>query len=92
MKPLLIILQSLDRKDRANLIDDAFNLAGAQRIDYGLALSMTSYLKKEKEFLPWATASNALKEVTQFLSSSSYYPNMKVNPTFYKKRLSTLDL
>ncbi|KAK6629881.1 hypothetical protein RUM43_003702 [Polyplax serrata] len=69
--------ERLDRVDRANLLDDAFNLAGAGRLDYGLALEMTGYLQNEREFLPWATASDGLFDIIQLLSSSPYYPAIR---------------
>uniref|UniRef100_A0A914DTK8 Aminopeptidase n=1 Tax=Acrobeloides nanus TaxID=290746 RepID=A0A914DTK8_9BILA len=41
---------------RARLLDDAFTLAQAGQLDYETALSLTGYLDKETEFLPWAMA------------------------------------
>jgi len=37
-------------------LDDAFTLAQAGQLDYETALSLTRYLDKETEFLPWAMA------------------------------------
>ncbi|XP_062403702.1 aminopeptidase Ey-like [Sardina pilchardus] len=42
--------------NRAQLIDDAFNLARAKLVTTELALDMTEYLHKEREYMPWESA------------------------------------
>ncbi|KAL2093495.1 hypothetical protein ACEWY4_010807 [Coilia grayii] len=42
--------------NRAQLIDDAFNLARAKHVLTTLALDMTKYLKAETEYMPWESA------------------------------------
>ncbi|KAK1160919.1 aminopeptidase Ey-like [Acipenser oxyrinchus oxyrinchus] len=42
--------------NRAQLIDDAFNLARAGYIQTTLALDTTKYLSKDKEYMPWESA------------------------------------
>ncbi|XP_062403701.1 aminopeptidase N-like [Sardina pilchardus] len=42
--------------NRAQLIDDAFNLARAKEVQTTLALDMTKYLHKEREYMPWESA------------------------------------
>ena len=42
--------------DRAKLLDDSFHLALANQLDNKLALSLTEYLIKEEEYLPWQAA------------------------------------
>ncbi|XP_033823587.1 aminopeptidase N-like [Periophthalmus magnuspinnatus] len=42
--------------NRAQLVDDAFNMARAKIIPTLLALNTTTYLKNEKEFMPWESA------------------------------------
>jgi hypothetical protein len=39
--------------DRGSLINDAFSLAESGHLDYSIPLSMTRYLKKEKDLVPW---------------------------------------
>uniref|UniRef100_A0A8C9VNP9 Aminopeptidase n=1 Tax=Scleropages formosus TaxID=113540 RepID=A0A8C9VNP9_SCLFO len=46
--------------NRAQLVEDAFNLARAKIIDTTLALRTTKYLSKEREYMPWQTAINNL--------------------------------
>lgn len=42
--------------NRAQLIDDALNLARAGRLEYATALDVISYMDKETEYLPWKSA------------------------------------
>uniref|UniRef100_A0A3B4BFT2 Aminopeptidase n=1 Tax=Periophthalmus magnuspinnatus TaxID=409849 RepID=A0A3B4BFT2_9GOBI len=42
--------------NRAQLVDDAFNMARAKIIPTLLALNTTTYLRNEKEFMPWESA------------------------------------
>ncbi|KAF3832216.1 hypothetical protein F7725_025881 [Dissostichus mawsoni] len=41
--------------NRAQIIDDAFNLARARIVDTTLALRTTTFLDKEVEYMPWQT-------------------------------------
>ncbi|XP_038162341.1 aminopeptidase N-like [Cyprinodon tularosa] len=42
--------------NRAQIIDDAFNLARAKIIPTTMALRTTEYLLKERDYIPWASA------------------------------------
>ncbi|KAK8728890.1 hypothetical protein OTU49_008846 [Cherax quadricarinatus] len=42
--------------NRAQIIDDAFNLARAGRLSYRIALEVISYLGQEEEYVPWKAA------------------------------------
>ncbi|XP_029289963.1 aminopeptidase N-like [Cottoperca gobio] len=42
--------------NRAQLVDDAFNLARAKIIPTVLALKITKYLNKERDYMPWESA------------------------------------
>ena len=42
--------------NRAQIIDDAINLARSGLLSYEIALGVTSYLNKEVEYIPWAAA------------------------------------
>lgn len=39
--------------NRAQIIDDAFNLALADQLDYTVVLRLTKYLKNEYDVVPW---------------------------------------
>jgi len=47
---------ALSEPDRANLIDDAFELAKADKMTQVQALELTEYLSKEKAYVPFVTA------------------------------------
>lgn len=65
--------------NRAQLIDDAFNLAKANRMKYGLTLRLTKYLEKENDMIPWYSAKEGF---TFLLARMRRYPkgynNIKV--------------
>ncbi|MED6292745.1 hypothetical protein CHARACLAT_003605 [Characodon lateralis] len=47
--------QVLSVMNRAQIIDDAFNLARAKIIPTTMALRTTEYLSKERDYIPWAS-------------------------------------
>ncbi|NXS15014.1 AMPN Aminopeptidase, partial [Neodrepanis coruscans] len=47
--------------NRAQIIDDAFNLARAKYVNVTLALSTTRFLSQETEYMPWQAALNNLQ-------------------------------
>lgn len=61
--------------NRVQLIDDMFNLALADKIDYTLVLKLSKYLKKENDVIPWYSAKNGF----DFLMK-----RMKYSPHYYK--------
>ncbi|XP_013408526.1 uncharacterized protein LOC106172388 isoform X2 [Lingula anatina] len=63
-------------KNRAQLIDDAFSVAGSgidPDIDVKFAMKTTLYLVNETEYLPWNSAITNLDRVDLLLSSTGYY-------------------
>lgn len=42
--------------NRAQIIDDAFNLARANKLDYTFVLRLSEYLKNEDDVVPWYSA------------------------------------
>ncbi|KAK2704581.1 hypothetical protein QYM36_016843 [Artemia franciscana] len=58
--------------NRAQIIDDALNLASASLLanTYKRALDLTSYLKKEFDWLPWETAWNNFERMQNLLSGT----------------------
>ncbi|XP_047471493.1 aminopeptidase N-like [Penaeus chinensis] len=56
--------------NRAQIIDDAMNLARAGQLRYETALHMLSYLKNETEYLPWSAALNSLDYLDSMLGAS----------------------
>lgn len=56
--------------NRAQIVDDALNLARAGQLSYGTALSIASYLEKETEYYPWYSAFTALSYLYRRIGSS----------------------
>ncbi|KAI4903568.1 hypothetical protein NFI96_032913 [Prochilodus magdalenae] len=74
--------------NRAQTIDDAFNLARAKIISLTLALSTTKYLSEEREYMPWEAAINNLNyfflmfDRTEVYGALQKYLRGKVQPLF----------
>uniref|UniRef100_A0A669BKB4 Aminopeptidase n=1 Tax=Oreochromis niloticus TaxID=8128 RepID=A0A669BKB4_ORENI len=86
--PLRYLLIDIPVINRAQIIDDAFNLARAKIVSTTLALSTTRFLNTELEYMPWQTATRNLDYfVLMFDRSEVYGPmqgyiNKKVTPLF----------
>lgn len=59
--------------NRAQVIDDALNLAEAGQLDYETALNLTRYLKDEKDNVPWQSALAGLDYIDSMMSRTSGY-------------------
>ena len=69
----------ISQANRAQLIDDAMNLARAEILEYTTALEVTKYLNHERDFVPWKTAINNLLYIDSMLILSPDYDKMKVS-------------
>lgn len=67
------------QSNRAQLIDDAMNLARADILDYTTALDVTKYLSHETDYVPWKTAISNLLYIDSMLIRSPDYDKMKVS-------------
>lgn len=70
--------------NRAQLIDDAMNLARAGYLDYRIALNVTRYLKHETDYVPLSAAIRAMDFLDDMLYSSASYSMFK---DYYLTRL-----
>ncbi|KOB52102.1 Protease m1 zinc metalloprotease, partial [Operophtera brumata] len=59
--------------NRAQMIDDAMNLALTGRLDYRTALDVTSYLAHERSYVPWKAGLSALGYIDSMLSKGAHY-------------------
>ncbi|XP_032407399.1 aminopeptidase Ey-like [Xiphophorus hellerii] len=75
--------------NRAQLVDDAFNLARAQLLSTTLALRTTSYLSKETEYMPWQSALNNLNYFNLMLDQTEVYEPMQ---EYIRKQVTPLFL
>ncbi|XP_063781891.1 aminopeptidase N [Pseudophryne corroboree] len=64
--------------NRAQIIDDAFNLARAKIIQTTRALETTTFLSEEVEYMPWQAAISNLNYFTQMFDRTEVYGSMKV--------------
>ncbi|XP_041649436.1 aminopeptidase N-like [Cheilinus undulatus] len=79
--------------NRAQIIDDAFNLARAKIITTTLALRTTKYLSMERDYIPWQSALENLKyyilmfDRTEVYGALQAYLKKQIQPLFehYKK-------
>lgn len=69
-----------DPKNRAQLLDDAMNLASAGYLDYDIALNVTRYLKQEREFVPWKAALISLDYLYEMFVRTAHFHRYKVSP------------
>jgi len=78
IKQLLSNHSKVHTINRAQIIDDALDLARAHFLDYHISLNTTQYLINEKEFIPWEAAFNAFSFLDRMLRRSSAYGLWKV--------------
>ncbi|XP_068246618.1 uncharacterized protein [Palaemon carinicauda] len=63
--------------NRAQIIDDALDLARAGQLSYSIAMSINAYLKEETEYIPWAAVLNNMGYLDNMLSRSTAYGSFK---------------
>ncbi|XP_067451850.1 aminopeptidase Ey-like [Thunnus thynnus] len=73
--------------NRAQIIDDAFNLARAKMVSTTLALRTTKFLHKEVEYMPWQTANRNLDYFFLMFDRSEVYGPMQA---YIKKQVTPL--
>ncbi|NXM58312.1 AMPN Aminopeptidase, partial [Illadopsis cleaveri] len=73
--------------NRAQIIDDAFNLARAKYVNVTLALDTTRFLGQEREYIPWQTALNNLQYFQQMFDRSEVFGAMS---RYIKKQVTPL--
>ncbi|XP_063053492.1 aminopeptidase N [Engraulis encrasicolus] len=63
--------------NRAQLVDDAFNLARAKLIPMSLALNTTTYLTQERDYMPWESTLNNLDYIILMFEGTRTYDIMQ---------------
>lgn len=65
--------------NRAQLIDDSFNLARAGELSYSVPLTLISYLENEDDFIPWYSVKNSMSYLVERMRKCSHTgPQVKV--------------
>ncbi|XP_055525327.1 aminopeptidase N-like [Wyeomyia smithii] len=59
--------------NRAQLIDDAMDLAWTGEQEYGIAFAMMNYLRQETEYIPWKAALSNLNVINRLLKRTPIY-------------------
>ncbi|CAH0407055.1 unnamed protein product [Chilo suppressalis] len=82
--------EQLTISDRSHLLDDAFALAEARVIPYDVALSLSSYLRVEEDYVPWETAARIFLSLSDKLTNSlsdnlNIYVQQLVKPLYEKQ-------
>nr|CAD7410180.1 unnamed protein product [Timema cristinae] len=67
------VYENIHVVNRAQLLNDAFNLARAGQLSYETVLNVTRYLSREKDYIPWHSAFSGLSFINRFLRSSDEY-------------------
>uniref|UniRef100_A0A7N9AVV1 Aminopeptidase n=1 Tax=Mastacembelus armatus TaxID=205130 RepID=A0A7N9AVV1_9TELE len=73
--------------NRAQIIDDAFNLARAKIINTTLALRTTKYLSKERDYIPWESALRNLDYYILMFDRTEVYGALQA---YLKKQIQPL--
>ncbi|XP_030848825.1 aminopeptidase N-like [Strongylocentrotus purpuratus] len=75
-------------ENRAQLINDAFNLARVGRVDYPIALDLTLYMENEDDYVPWEALLGVISYITDMFSrhygygSLERYMREKIQPLY----------
>ncbi|XP_018791450.1 PREDICTED: aminopeptidase N [Bactrocera latifrons] len=69
--------RSISPANRAQLIDDAMNLARGAYLSYETALNLTRYLKHEMDHVPWKAAMTAFNFIDSMLVNQGDYDILK---------------
>ena len=64
--------------NRAQILDDALNLARANLLDYEVALRLLLYMEKETDYLPWTSMLASLTYIDSMMWQKSSYGLLKV--------------
>lgn len=68
----------IHRLNRAQLVDDAFNLARSGRLDYSIAFQLAKYLERETDYFPFYSFFTALTFVNVEVAGSEEFDTIKV--------------
>lgn len=79
----------IHRLNRAQLLDDAFNLARSGRLAYQYAFNLATYLSRETDYIPWYSFFQALIFIDTELAASEEYETLKVKSTKTKSLFSS---
>lgn len=71
--------KNISNTNRAQLIDDALNLARAGYLNYDSALQITKYLNEETDYIPWYAAIRAFDYLDRILQGMENHDKFHVS-------------
>lgn len=77
--------QEIATSNRAQLIDDAMNLARAGYLDYSVALDVTRYMSHERDYIPWKALISSMNYIDSMLRRGPHYEYLKVTKSLIFK-------
>lgn len=72
-------LQRIPMLNRAQLINDAWNLVKAGELSVGVALPSLEYLDTESDYVPWVSAMNEVGYLSDMLGETEAYGDFQVS-------------
>lgn len=75
---LQLNFRAIPVNNRAQILNDALELATLDQLDYNIALNLTKYLATEEEYIPWAAGFQGLEDVRIVLANTHYQEVFKV--------------
>jgi hypothetical protein len=79
---LCIKKKEFDAEDRANIIHNLFVNAFTERTSYFQLVDVLSYLRVERDYLPWRTVYKHVIDMTEILEYKSSFIEFSVNLFF----------
>lgn len=67
----------IEARNRAQLLNDALNLARTGILDYNIALNVTRYLTHERNYVAWQSAFSSLHYIDVMLVRTGHYDKFK---------------
>lgn len=68
--------------NRAQIIDDLFQLARAEYHSYDFIFTVLEYIQEERAYVPWTSFLNGLNYLQQRIPNDEYRANFEVSSTF----------
>lgn len=82
---LLTAPEEIHPINRAQIMDDSFTFALDEKLSFSTAINLLSYLKYERDPIPWYTALQKLQLLFTQFEVTAVGDDLKVNPTLILK-------
>lgn len=69
--------KSINRVNRGQILNDAFNLARSDLLDYNTTLLLTKYLSLEDDYIPWQSALGGFSYLKEMLERTAAFGSFK---------------